>query len=222
MSHNKIKVGGQSPSASGEILVALDNLSNVSASSPSEGDVLKYTSGAWATSALSAVSAAAQYILIGQGGGGGGAGDNHYDQSTTDTNITNGQILSFYDTSPLNTIAGASLNKHLSTDWINGVTLPAGEYWVLTTFRIAFNASGLFGFRWKTDAGGIKTNIAYIGEDFASVAGTVSSISGSFSLSSSDTIELNAIVASDTGYETIANQDSIPAEFSSALIIKME
>jgi hypothetical protein len=47
MSHNKIKVGGQSPNTSGEISVALNNLSDLSASSPSDNQVLQYSSGSW-------------------------------------------------------------------------------------------------------------------------------------------------------------------------------
>ena len=49
MSHNKIKVGGQSPSASGEISVALDNLSNVSASTVEEG-ALRYVNSSFKSS----------------------------------------------------------------------------------------------------------------------------------------------------------------------------
>jgi hypothetical protein len=47
MSHNKIKVGGQSPNTSGEISVALNNLSDLSVSSPSDNQVLQYSSGSW-------------------------------------------------------------------------------------------------------------------------------------------------------------------------------
>jgi hypothetical protein len=47
MSHNKIKVGGQSPNTSGEISVALNNLSDVSVASPSNNQVLKYNGDTW-------------------------------------------------------------------------------------------------------------------------------------------------------------------------------
>ena len=53
MSHNKIKVGGQSPNTNGEITVALDNLSDVSASSPSANQVLKYMTDSWVASSES-------------------------------------------------------------------------------------------------------------------------------------------------------------------------
>lgn len=220
MSHNKIKVGGQSPNTSGEISVALDNLSNVSASSPSESDILQYSSGSWSTAALASVSSAAEYILVGQGE------SNDYSNSTTDTTISNGDILNFYDTAPKNTISGASIVNYLATDWITGITLPAGEYWILTTFRVEFSASGLLGFRWKTDAGGNLSNIAYIGENFSSVAGTSSTISSVINLASSDTIELNASSVSNVDFITAGDgshpQGNTPSEFSSVLILKLE
>ena len=220
MSPNKIKVAGQEPDASGSITVALNDLSNVSASSPSESDILQYSSGSWSTAALASVSSAAEYLLIGQGE------SNAYSNSTTDTTISNGDILNFYDTAPKNTLSGASVVNYLATDWITGVTLPAGTYWVLTTYRVEFSASGLLGFRWQTDAGGNKTNIAYIGESFGGVAGTTSTISAIINLSSSDTIELNASDVSNIDLITAPDgshpQGNTPSEFSSALFIKLE
>lgn len=47
MSHNKITVGGQSPNDNSEISPELNNLSDVSVSSPSENQLLKYSSGSW-------------------------------------------------------------------------------------------------------------------------------------------------------------------------------
>ncbi len=214
MSHNKIKVAGQEPNSSGVITIALNNLSDVTASSPSESDILQYSSGAWVTNALASVSSSAEYLLIGQGE------SNDYSNSTTDTTISNNDILSFYDTAPKNTLSGASVVNYLATDWITGVTLPAGTYWALTTFRVEFSASGLLGFRWKTDGGSSLSNIAYIGESFGGVAGTTSTISTIINLSSSDTIELNA---SDVlNIDLIADQGNTPSEFSSALFIKLE
>ena len=44
MSHNKIKVGGQSPNTNGEISVAVNNLSDVNITSVANNDFLKYNS----------------------------------------------------------------------------------------------------------------------------------------------------------------------------------
>jgi len=220
MSHNKIKVAGQEPNSSGVITIALNNLSDVTASSPSESDILQYSSGAWVTNSLASVSSSAEYLLIGQGE------SNGYNNSTTDTTISNNDILNFYDTAPKNTLSGASVVNYLATNWITGVTLPAGTYWVLTTFRVEFSASGLLGFRWKTDGGSSLSNIAYIGESFGGVAGTTSTISTIINLSSSDTIELNASDVSNIDLITAPDgshpQGNTPSEFSSALFIKLE
>ena len=53
MSHNKLKVAGQSPNTSGEISVALDELSDSSISSPSDNQVLKYVTDSWVSSSES-------------------------------------------------------------------------------------------------------------------------------------------------------------------------
>ena len=48
MSHNKIKVGGQSPNTSGEISVSLNNLSDLNVTSVQNGTLLKYITDEWA------------------------------------------------------------------------------------------------------------------------------------------------------------------------------
>ena len=47
MSHNKITVGGQEPNREGAVSLALDNLSDVSASSPSAGQTIAYDGANW-------------------------------------------------------------------------------------------------------------------------------------------------------------------------------
>ena len=51
MSHNKLTVAGQSPNASSEISVALNNLSDASISSPSSDQVLKYNGSSFVNAA---------------------------------------------------------------------------------------------------------------------------------------------------------------------------
>ena len=53
MSHNKISVGSQSPDSSGDISVALTNLSDVSISAPSANQVLQYSGSSFVNGALS-------------------------------------------------------------------------------------------------------------------------------------------------------------------------
>jgi|TARA_R100000455_G_C6234000_1_gene94783 FlaG/FlaF family flagellin (archaellin) len=123
MSHNKIKVAGQEPNASGEISVALDNLSDVSASSPSNGDFLKYNdaSNEWENVAV-ASSSSVEILFFGQGG------SVNYPET-----LSSGNNVYFYGTSGnfVNTI-GATLGQTTSTsafdDWYDQFTLPAGDY----------------------------------------------------------------------------------------------
>ena len=118
MSHNKIKVGGQEPTVNGEISVALNNLSDVSASSPSNGDFLKYnsTSGDWENSAT-ASSSSVPIVFLGEGA----------NQNYPET-LASGSDVYFYAASPINTI-GATLGSSDSySNWYDQFTLPAGDY----------------------------------------------------------------------------------------------
>lgn len=118
MSHNKIKVAGQEPNVSGEITVSLNNLSDVSAGSPSNSDFLKYnsTSGNWETDS-SVSSSSVSVVFLAEGA----------DQNYPET-LVNGNDVYFYAGSPINTI-GATLGSSDSyTNWYDQFTLPAGDY----------------------------------------------------------------------------------------------
>lgn len=62
MSHNKITVGNQSPDSASNIVINLDDLSNVSATA-TDGYVLKYSSGGWNTSLLTAFFRTSGYAV---------------------------------------------------------------------------------------------------------------------------------------------------------------
>ena len=62
MSHNKITVGNQSPDASGNVALDLNDLSNVSAT-VTDGHLLKYSSGVWSPSLLSAFFRTSGYAV---------------------------------------------------------------------------------------------------------------------------------------------------------------
>lgn len=65
MSHNTTKVNAEGPSAAGVIAFALSNLSNVSASSPSPNQVLRFVSSNW----IAAAPPAAEYQAGGYAAG---------------------------------------------------------------------------------------------------------------------------------------------------------
>ena len=63
MSHNKIKIGGQSPNTSGEISVTLDNLSNVS-SSATDNQMLSYVGSEFKSRSKLSTSSESYYRFI--------------------------------------------------------------------------------------------------------------------------------------------------------------
>ena len=64
-----------------------------------------------------------------------GRGEDANYADTSPSVITNSTTFVFYDTNPINTISGASLVKNSTgSDWYKEVTLPAGTYYICTSF----------------------------------------------------------------------------------------
>ena len=210
MSHNKIKVAGQEPNASGEISVAIDNLSDVSTSGVSSGEVIKYNGSSWDTGAAPAGSP--QYILIGQG-------ESEAYSDSTATGLGVGDSLQIYDTSPIENIAGASLTK--TSDWIREITLPAGQYFVQCQTRVVFSASGYLLFNLaKTSNNDEISNSALIGDNSASYAsGVASTLQSYMNLSSSETFKIR--FGQSSNVDSVANQGTVPSEHSFLFIMKV-
>lgn len=216
MSHNVKKVGGQSPNANGEITFSISNLSDVSLSSLSNNDVLKYSSGSWQNSPASSLPATIQIIYIGEGA------SNAYSNSGL-TTIGSNDEFRLYDASPVNTITSATITKEGSTDWIKFITLPAGEYQIIAQVRVEFTASGYFVYRIVSDPTNTKTDLtpyAVIGENSNGYANGVSqTLQGYLNLTSSTDIGLNVHAVSNV--DTVANQGNTPSEFSYLFIEKL-
>ena len=210
MSHNKIKVAGQEPDSSGEISVDIDNLSDVSTSGVSTGEVIKYNGSSWDTGAPPAGSP--QYILIGQGE------SSAYSNSTA-TDLNTGDSLQIYDTAPKNTISGSSLTS--TNDWIREITLPAGQYFVQCQTRVVFTASGYLAFNLaKTSNNDEVSNSAIIGDNADSYAnGGSSTLQSYMSFASQETIKIRFLTASFT--DSVANQGTVPSEHSFLFIMKV-
>jgi hypothetical protein len=210
MSHNKIKVAGQEPNASGDITVAIDNLSDVSTSGVSSGEVIKYNGSSWDTGSPPAGSP--QYILVGQGE------SSAYSNSTA-TALAQGDSLQIYDTSPKNTITGASLTS--TSNWIREITLPAGQYFVQCQTNVVFSASGYLLFNLaKTSDDNEISNSALIGDNSTSYASGVASTLQSFmDLSSSETFKIRFGQSSNVA--SVANQGTTPSQHSFLFIMKV-
>lgn len=209
MSHNKIKVGGQTPSITGEISVSLDNLADVSTSGVITGQVLKKTATGWEGGAIPA--AASEYLLIGQGG------SDNYSNSTASA-ISTGDYVQLYDTSPLNTL-GATLAT--SANWTSAITLAAGEYLIQCSIRPSFSASGYAAFNvCDTSTNAILSNSAIIGENsYLYATGLASTLQGYLSLSASTSVGIRLLAASNI--DTVLNQGTQLSTESFLLIIKI-
>ena len=213
MSHNKLTVGSQSPNSSGNISIGMNNLSDVTISSPSNDQVIKYNGSAFVNSAAPSTTTTASYILAGQGE------TNAYSNSGA-SSIGAGDTIRIYDTSPLNTISGASFTKYSSTDWIEYITLPAGNYQVISQFNVSFSASGYASVNLEDGSNNNFTYQAVIGDNASSYqSGAATSIVGYFELSSSTNIYLELKAVSNLN--TVANQGNTISEQTFVLFIKL-
>lgn len=130
MSHNNNKVNSQEPGRDGAITLALDGLSDVTASSPASGETLRYDSG-WVlglpTTALS---------LFGTG--------QSQAYPTGGSAIAVGVDLHFYGQA-YNGVGATGTY----TGWFDSVTLPAGSYILTAASGVSMSSStGEVSFRW--------------------------------------------------------------------------
>jgi hypothetical protein len=135
MSHNKVKVGTAEPDVSGNIAPSLSDLSNVSSTSPSDGQYLRYNSSSseWEPNTGSSTSTtSAGHIWIGEGA-----------SQTYPESWASGNGVYFYSSStPVNTISGASVSSSDSyANWYDTFTLPAGTYLIYSRVNGDFSTS---------------------------------------------------------------------------------
>lgn len=127
-----------------------------------------------------------------------------------------GSDLFFYDTAPLNSISGATLNG--SGNWYSSVTLPAGQYLIRGYFSALFSATGQMAYKHQVGASAVgaggyiggTTNANYDGGSFASLGVT---------LASATTVSLR--VYTSTNVSAVASQGNIPAEESWFIVEKL-
>jgi len=213
MSHNKITVQGQNPDSSGNVsLASLDigDLNNVTITTPSADQVIKYDGAGYVNGAAPAGDM--EYILIGQGESAA------YSTSGASSLAANASI-EFYDTNPINTIAGATLSNSTG-DWYDAITLPVGKYWILTQTRVEFSASGYLVAQWKYSTS-FKSSALVIGDNANSYAGGASTTISSFTSITGANQPLDFKVIQNSNVDSVANQGNTIAEFTSCLIIKV-
>ena len=213
MSHNKFSVASQSPDISGDVSVALTNLSDVSISTPSTDQVLKYNGSNFVNGSIP--TGTGEYIQLGKGEAYGS------DYPFSAPSVAN-RIIYLYDTAPVNTISAATLHEDSSNaDWYDSVTLPAGKYVIISQTNVAFSASGYLVYAIKTSGNVDLSPKAKIGDSASSYSGgVVSTINSCLSLSTSTRLYLKVDAESNVS-GTAADHNNKIDEFTYLVIVKV-
>ena len=231
MSHNTLKVDSQDPDASGNFTVsgkALADLNNVTISSASADQALKYNGSIWVNSALPAGEAS--YIAIGNGEaanytGTGLANDYQPGKDRSGEGHANaiGCFTHFYDTSPLNTISNATITKVSGTDWIESITLPAGKYFVQGQWVPSFSSTGLsIGGLYSTTSSAFVSELASVGDDvFPSNNSFTNIIATYLDFSSSQVLKYKLWGTEITTINTVASMGDYVSKYSNLIIVKV-
>ena len=214
MSHNRIKVGSAEPNSSGVISPELNDLSNVSGS-PSDGQVLKYNSSAWAPASESSGSAI-EYIFYGHG-----ESESYSDSPASNLNANS--TVYIYDSSGVNTITGASVSTTATSGggggvWLGSVTIPSGTYRATFTVLPSFSSSGYFAYSLH-DGTNHRTSIGTVGTSTSNYGSGGPVATGAFTISSSTTLTPRILAVS--GVDTVANQGNAISNSATILIEKL-
>lgn len=127
MSHNLLTINDAKPAVTGVVSVGLGDLLDVSATSPTTGQILVFDGTEWQPS-----QRPYQTIFVGSGA------TQDYSTSTA-TSTASGAIVEFYQVSPLNGISGATLTA--TAGWVNSITLTQGKYIVEAVVALSFSSS---------------------------------------------------------------------------------
>lgn len=205
MSHNVNKVNSQSPNRQGAITQSVNDLSDVNLSALSPNEVLKYDSGAAEWVNAPAPAGQPSYIWI------GGEYANAYSNSPAGATISTGDTLYIYHNgSPVNTIAGATITA--TNNWVESITLPAGEYIIRGQTMVVFSASGYLAYRFEDASNARLSQYGVVGTSRGVTYGPSNSCAeGYVNLSSQTTIKL--VVKALSGADTAANQGNTPSQY---------
>jgi len=140
MSHYKIKVAGQATDSSGNVSVSLNDISDISISSASTDQVLKYNGSNFVNSALTVAKGYDLKCAIYQGSGGSNytvTTSNTYKYVVGDYSVyrINGNTYNTYNDTGFTVNNATSANSPLSNNtWVESIDIPsAGTYLVSAT-----------------------------------------------------------------------------------------
>lgn len=210
MSHNLTKVAGQSLSNSGNIPVSMGNLADTNFTSLSPNHTPLWNGSEWVNSNVP--TGTTEHIRIGQGENSGAQ------YWTNSTPSAQGRHLFFYDTSPINTITGASMGGN--QDWYGYVYLPAGKYVIIVNVDVPFSASGYLAYHLNilNNTYAIRSATAKIGDNATAYSGgCASTIHSYLSLSSTTGLEVSVFKASNVS--TNRNHYQGVTDVGSSLVI---
>lgn len=218
MSHNDSKVGSAKPNIQGDITLDLNDLNDVSASSPTDGQLIKYVSASSSWEAANAPSAVSLgYIWL-------GGKTNDYSNSPA-ASLLNGQTIYIWDDSPINTITGATISvtsgntNANENNWVQSITLPSGKYVFRAQTMFEFSASGYAVYQIFTGSTAI-TNYGVVGESRGSNYGpSNSTTSGYYEITANTTFNLE--MKAQSNIDSIANQGDTISEFGLIYIEKL-
>jgi hypothetical protein len=217
MSHNANTINTKEPDRTGAISQALSDLNDVTVTSVADGQFMQYdnTASAWKNVAQPTATSF-NYMQIGAGS------SDDYTESGAGANITVGDKLRFYAPSSvlINNIVGASVNS--SSDWIDYVTLPAGNYLFFVTYGVEFSGSGYLVYVLMADSGSgyvLQASNAVIGPDTTTYDSSASQIVTYLSFSGTTDV---AVEAQHVSLVSAVNaQGNTPSERGSLMILKV-
>ena len=180
----------------------LNDLTDVSAASPSLGNILTWGGASWGPTSASTLS---EIIFIGDG-----TSINYSGSGATDPAV--GVDAYLYDSSPVNTITGASITS--SSNWVSSVTLPAGTYMIEAVIALSFASTSSATFNFYDGSASFGLDSLFGSTDFE--VGVVNRSTQTFAGATTLTLR----IASGSNLNTTAAQGNRQAERSFLSILK--
>jgi len=214
MSHNTPKIGTATQDRVGALDTSISDLADVSGS-PADGETLVYSSASSAFIPGANTRMTTDYIFIGRG-----ESDAYTNTGQAGATIpATSDVWYYYDTNPQITITGASVTNVVGTDWIESITLPAGQYTIFSQHHAVFSSSGYLGVEWRIGSAVISSQ-GIVGENLSVWGGSASNCMGWINISSPTTI--NQKISMLSNVDDITAQGNVPSEFGYVLIRKVK
>lgn len=219
MSHNNNKIADNDPNRQGEVSVSLGDLSDVSSTAPTSGQLIEYDSNTSSWVASNAPTGGSMgYIWA------GGKAKGYSNSPAVNTNI--GSTIYIWDDAPINTIAGATVNVTSGNasadqnDWVETITLPQGEYIFRGQTQFVFSASGYAAYGWHNVNTLFGSN-GVVGESRGTTYGPSNSTASGYVTIGATTVNFSLKFISSLNIDSIANQGDRPSEFGLLYIEKI-